>query len=120
MNENESTVPTSSSTSLSSSFYNEEEMLLLENAQRPPPPPPAPPSTPVIKAHFQNKLAVSQKHHHQLLQQLPHMLANGLRLSRPQDYMWLDPSGRPTSPPRPTTSLDKAQSSRKVSWSLFF
>ena len=94
--------------STSSSYYNEpEEMLMLENAQRPPPPPPAPPSTPVIKAQ-------SQKHHHQLLQQLPHMLANGLRLSRPQDYMWLDPSGRPTSPPRPTTSLNKAQSSRKV------
>ena len=91
----------------------EDEMLLLENISRPPPPPPAPPSTPVIKPHFQSK-AVSQKHHHQLLQQLPHMLAHGFRLSRPQDYMWVDPSGRPSSPPRPTNPQNKAQSSRKV------
>ena len=90
------------------------EMILLETTHRPPPPPPAPPSTPVIKAHYQSQ-AVSQKHHKSLLQQLPQMLADGVRPARPEEYMWLDPSGRPTSPPRPTTPQNKAQSSRKVS-----
>ena len=97
----------------------DEEMIWLENAHRPPPPPPAPPSTPVVKPHYQTK-AVSQKHHHHLLQQLPQRLANGVHLARPEDYMWLDPSGRPTSPPRPTTPKNKAQSSRKVYTYMFF
>ena len=91
----------------------DEEMIWLENVHRPPPPPPAPPSTPVVKPHSQTK-AVSQKHHHHLLQQLPQRLANGVHLARPEDYMWLDPSGRTTSPPRSITPKDKAQSSRKV------
>ena len=83
-------------------------MFLLEDT-RTAPPPPAPPSTPVVKQHL-----ASQKYHHQLLQQLPKMLANGMDLARPEDYMWLDPSGRPTSPPRLLTPQNKAQSTRQV------
>ena len=82
--------------------------FLLENPGRPPPPPPAPPSTPVVKQ-------ASQKYHHQLLQQLPKMLANGINLSRPEDYMWLDSAGRPTTPPRAMSPQNKAQCTRKVS-----
>ena len=87
-------------------------MYLLESVARPAPPPPAPPSTPVVKHH-----PVTQKHHNQLLQQLPKMLANGINLSRPEDYMWLDPSGRATSPPKTMSPQNKAQCTRKV-WSL--
>ena len=86
-----------------------EDMYLLESVARPAPPPPAPPSTPVVKHH-----PVTQKHHNQLLQQLPKMLANGINLSRPEDYMWLDPSGRATSPPKTMSPQNKAQCTRKV------
>lgn len=96
------TLPSSATTP-----YLEDMYLLAESAARPPPPPPAPPSTPVVKQ-------ATQKHHHQLLQQLPKMLANGINLARLEDYMWLDPSGRPTSPPRTMSPQDKAQSARKV------
>ena len=85
----------------------EDQMYLLESVARPVPPPPAPPSTPVVKQ-------VTKKYHNQLLQQLPKMLANGINLSRPEDYMWLDPSGRPTSPPRTMSPQNQAQSTRKV------
>ena len=57
---------------------------------------------------------VAQKYHNQLLQQLPKMLANGINMSRPEDYMWLDPSGRPTTPPRAMSPQNKAQCTRKV------
>ena len=86
----------------------EDQMYLLESVARQVPPPPAPPSTPVVKH------PVTQKYHNQLLQQLPKMLANGINLSRPEDYMWLDPSGRPTSPPRTMSPQNQAQSTRKV------
>ena len=86
-----------------------EDMYLLESVARPAPPPPAPPSTPVVKHH-----PVTQKYHNQLLQQLPKMLANGINLSRPEDYMWLGPSGRPTSPPKIMSPQNKAQCTRKV------
>ena len=89
-----------------------DDFYLIESAGRPPPPPPAPPSTPVIKQ------AASQKYHYQLLQQLPKRLANGIK-ARPEDYMWLDPSGRPTSPPRTMSPQNKAQCTRKVGFLLF-
>ena len=76
-----------------------------------PPPPPAPPSTPVIKQH---PIPATQKYHHQLLQQLPKMLANGVKMSKPEDFVWVDPSGRPTTPPRPKPSKNQAQHTRKV------
>ena len=77
---------------------------------RPPPPPPAPPSTPVVKQH-----PTTQKYHHQLLQQLPKMLANGVKVSRPaEEFVWVDPSGRPTSPPRSRSHKNHAQNARKV------
>ena len=76
-----------------------------------PPPPPAPPSTPVIK---QNPIPATQKYHHQLLQQLPKMLANGIKMSKPEDFVWVDPTGRPTTPPRPKPSKNQAQNTREV------
>ncbi len=94
-----------------------EELYLLESAARPPPPPPAPPSTPVIKQ------AMTQKHHNQLLQQLPKKLANGTyQFWRAPDYMWLDTAGRPTSPPPPphTPQGSSAQIARKVSRSSMY
>ena len=91
-----------------------EDMYLLESVARPAPPPPAPPSTPVVKHH-----PVTQKYHNQLLQQLPKMLANGINLSRPEDYMWLGPSGRPTSPPKTMSPQNKAQCTRKVCLEIY-